>query len=190
MGWECAPSLSLSFATRGRGCVVRPSAPEREGLWPLTLSVKCIVGLCGCASERREVRAVYFCVRRSVLVLSLPPPALFSFFRVSFLLPRLPHPKGNKPTLLHFHMSPKAASSIAAGAASAATVVQLKAFLTERGLATDGLKADLVERVEAALAAVRGGERGRESKEKATRFLPGRVPGVAAPFSEGVAGRD
>ena len=48
-------------------------------------------------------------------------------------------------------MAPKAAT-IATGAATSATVVQLKAFLTERGLAVDGLKAELVERVEAALA--------------------------------------
>jgi hypothetical protein len=48
-------------------------------------------------------------------------------------------------------MSPKPAT-IAAGAAAAATVVQLKAFLAERGEPTDGLKADLVARVEKLLA--------------------------------------
>ena len=57
-------------------------------------------------------------------------------------------------------MSPKAAT-IAAGTAASETVVTLKAFLSDRGLAVDGLKADLVERVEAALA-VRFWREGRE----------------------------
>jgi len=115
---------------------VRQHAGDRERVH--TRRWRCMVDReAGGRAVRREKREICETLHSSIFVRQWPE---CSPFPVACADP--------SPTK---EMPPKPAT-IAAGNAAAATVVQLKAFLADRSEPVDGLKADLVARVEKLLA--------------------------------------